>query len=121
MPEKYKLTKLQLDAFAKGYQAQHDDMFSDLMQHFSRIQDVMLDYPDYKSMETPEDFEDFGRQAFLYKLEQYCKQARLLREVKDLPNLYENECSHEALQRIVTLNGDEYDICPICNYTKKIE
>ena len=115
-----KLTTAQHIAFSKGYQAQHDDMFSDLKDHFSSIQGVMLDYPDYKSMETPEDFEDFGRQAFLYKLEQYCKQARMLREMKDLPNLTENKCHHEALEHITALNGDEYEICNICNYSKKL-
>lgn len=116
-----KITTQQHVAFSKGYQAQHDDMFADLKEHFSSIQGVMLDYPDYKSMQSLNDFEDFGKQAFIYKLEQYCKQVRLLREAQELDNLTEPKCKHEALERITALNGDEYDICHICNYSKKID
>lgn len=115
-----RLSKEQHLAFSKGYQSQHDDMFADLKEYFSDIQTVMLDHPNFKSMETVEDFEDFGQQAFLYKLEQYCKQSRLLREMKELSNLYENKCRHQSLERIIALNGNEYEICSICNYSKKV-
>lgn len=116
-----KLTRPQHVAFSKGYQAQHDDMFADLKEYFSTIQSVMLNYENYRSMETSEDFEHFGQQAFLYKLEQYCTQARTLRAMQGLSNLYEKRCRHKALEHIVSLNGDEYDYCPICNYSKKDE
>lgn len=115
-----RLSKEQHLAFSKGYQSQHDDMFADLKEHFSDIQTVMLDHPYFKSMETLDDFEDFGQQAFLYKLEQYCKQVRLLRKVQDKPNTYEKGCQHEAMETITALNGDEYEICSICNYSKKV-
>lgn len=68
--------------FVKGYQSQHDDMFQDLKEYFGDIQSVILSH-DFKNRL---DFEDFGRDAFLYKLEQYCKQTRLLRELQGLTN-----------------------------------
>lgn len=77
--------------FAKGYQAQHDDMFADMKQYGSDIHSVILDKDFTNSSMKIEDFEDFGKDAFLYKLEQYCKQARLLRDARDLNNTKERQ------------------------------
>lgn len=79
-----KLTPIQHIEFAKGYQAQHDDMYKDMAEYFSQIQSTILDH-DFKNKQVF-DFEDFGKDAFLYKLEQYCKQCRLLREIQGLGN-----------------------------------
>lgn len=77
-----KLSKSGQLKFVKGYQSQHDDMFQDLKEYFSDIQGVILSH----DFQNRLDFEDFGRDAFLYKLEQYCKQARFAREVQGLTN-----------------------------------
>lgn len=87
MPKHY--SYLENLKFAKGYQAQHDDMFEDMKQYSSDIQGIILDKDFSNSSMKISDFEDFGRDAFLYKLEQYCKQARLLREIKGLTNTIE--------------------------------
>jgi hypothetical protein len=86
---KKKYSYLENLKFAKGYQAQHDDMFADMKEYSSDIQGVILDKDFTNSSMTISDFEDFGKDAFLYKLEQYCKQARLLREAKGLNNTTE--------------------------------
>jgi len=75
--------------FAKGYQSQHNDMFADMKQYGSDIQGVILN-KDFSNLSMKiTDFEDFGKDAFLYKLEQYCKQARLLRSMQGLSNTIE--------------------------------
>lgn len=80
-----KLSKNGQLKFVKGYQAQHDDMFNDLKEYFSDIQGVILDHDFQQRL----DFEDFGRDAFIYKLEQYCKQVRLMRSMQGLTNSIE--------------------------------
>lgn len=36
-------------------------------------------------------------------------------------NSFNPDCSHKAMQHIISITGDEYNICPICNYSKKIK